>query len=75
MHPAVDSARSVIELEFGILVYPPEADGEPWRTTFTEHGQRKYRQGATEAKLAAKLEKVAERLRADAVNMGGRART
>ena len=69
LHPAVDSARSVIELEFGILVYPPETDGEPWRATFTEHGQRKYRQGATEAKLAAKLEKVRERLQADAANM------
>jgi len=47
--------RPVIELDFGILVYPPEADGEPWRAVFTENGQRKYRQGATEAKLAAKL--------------------
>jgi len=41
----------------------------PWRATFTEHGQRKYRQGATEAKLAAKLEKVRERLSAGAANM------
>lgn len=63
------SARPVIEMDSGILVYPPEAEGEPWRAVFTENGQRKYRQGATEAKLAAKLEKVAERLRADAVNM------
>ena len=62
-------ARPVIELDFGILVYPPEADGEPWRPVFTENGQRKYRQGATEAKLAAKLEKVKERLQADAANM------
>jgi hypothetical protein len=61
--------RPVIELEFGILVYPPETDGEPWRATFTENGQRKFRQGATEAKLAAKPEKVKERLQADAVNM------
>jgi integrase len=61
-------ARPVIELDSGILVYPPEAEGEPWRAVFTENGQRKYRQGATEAKLAAKLEKVTERLRADAVN-------
>jgi hypothetical protein len=59
----------VIELDFGILVYPPETGGEPWRAVFTENGKRKYRQGATEAKLAAKLEKVTERLRADAVNM------
>ena len=69
LHPAVDSARPVIELEFGILVYPPETEGEPWRATFTEHGQRKYRQGATEAKLAAKLQKVRERLSADAANI------
>jgi integrase len=61
--------RAVIELDFGILVYPPETDGEPWRAVFTENGQRKYRQGATEAKLAEKLEKVTERLQADAANM------
>jgi hypothetical protein len=30
----------VIEMDFGILVYPPEADGEPWRAVFTEYGQR-----------------------------------
>ena len=53
--------RPVIELDFGILVYPPETDGEPWRAVFTENGQRRFRQGATEAKLAAKLEKVRER--------------
>ena len=63
------SARPVIELDFGILVYPPGGRGEPWRAVFTENGQRKYRQGATEAKLAAKLEKVRERLQADAANM------
>ena len=61
--------RPVIGLGCGILVYPPEADGEPWRAVFTENGQRKYRQGATEAKLAAKLEKVTERLSAGAVSM------
>ena len=61
--------RPVIELGFGIVVYPPEADGEPWRAVFTENGQRRYRQGATEAKLAAKLENVTERLSAGAANM------
>jgi integrase len=59
----------VIELESGILVYPPQADGETWRAVFTENGERRYRQGATEAKLAAKLEKVKERLSAGAANM------
>jgi hypothetical protein len=60
--------RPVIEVGLGILVYPPEAEGEPWRATFTEGGQRRFRQGATEAGLAAKLEKVKERLPADAAN-------
>jgi hypothetical protein len=49
--------RPVIELDFGILVYPPESGGEPWGAVFTENGQRRFRQGATEAKLAGKLEK------------------
>jgi hypothetical protein len=66
---ARDASRVVVELEHGITVYPPEADGDPWRAVFTENGQRRYRQGATEAKLAAKLEKVRERLAACAPNM------
>jgi integrase len=68
LHPAASATRPVIELGFGILVYPPETDGEPWRATFTEYGQRRYRQGTTEAKLAAKLEKIRVRLSAGAVN-------
>jgi hypothetical protein len=59
----------VVELEFGIVVYPPEADGESWRAVFTENGQRRFRQGATEQKLAEKLEKVKERLASDAPNL------
>ena len=69
LHPSAASPRPVIELDFGILVYPPETNGEPWRAVFTEHGTRKYRQGATEAKLAAKLERIKERLSAGALNM------
>jgi integrase len=65
----IQRARTVVELGLGILVYPPETDGEPWRATFIENGQRRFRQGATEAKLAAKLAKVTERLSAGAVNM------
>jgi hypothetical protein len=45
-------------------VYPPGADAEPWRAVFIEDGQRRHRRGATEAKPAAKLEKVRERLAA-----------
>jgi hypothetical protein len=58
----------VIEMEHGITVYPPEADGEPWRAVFIENGARRFRQAATEAKLARKLEKIRERLAADASN-------
>jgi integrase len=65
----IQPARAVIELGFGVLVYPPEAGGEAWRAVFTENGQRKFRQGATEAKLATKLAKVIERLSAGAGNM------
>jgi integrase len=64
-----DPGRQVVELDCGITVYPPEAEGEPWRAVFTENGQRRYRQAATEAGLAAKLEKVRERLEADAPNL------
>src|SRR5271166_4869105 len=58
-----DSARVVVEAECGILVYPPEEAGEPWRAVFTENGRRRFRQAMTEAELAAKLEKVTDRLR------------
>ena len=58
-----------MELDCGITVYPPEMEGEPWRAVFTENGQRRYRQAATEAKLVAKLEKVRERLEVDAPNL------
>ena len=62
-------ARVVVEAECGILVYPPEEAGQPWRAVFTENGRRRFRQAATEAELAAKLAKVTERLRAGAPNM------
>jgi integrase len=64
-----DPARVVVEAGCGILVYPPEAAGEPWRAVFTENGRRRFRQAMTEAGLAAKLAKVTERLRAGAPDM------
>jgi hypothetical protein len=69
MHDLVATVRVVVEAECGILVYPPEAEGEPWRATFTENGRRRFRQAQTEAELAAKLAKVTERLRAGAPGM------
>ena len=64
-----DPGRQVVELDCGITVYPPEAEGEPWRAVFTENGQRRYRQATTEAKLVAKLEKVRERLEVSLPNI------
>ena len=69
LHDPVASARVVVEVECGILVYPPEEAGEPWRAVFTENGRRRFRQAMTEAELAAKLAKVTERLRACAPDM------
>ena len=59
----------MVELDWGITVYPPEVAGEPWRATFTEGGRRRYRQAVSEEKLAARLVKVTERLRAGAPDM------
>ena len=67
--------RAVIELEFGILVYPPrpEQTGKKnrlrWRAVWYEDGERQQCESVSEEKLAARLEKVTERLTADAPNM------
>jgi integrase len=67
--PGQAAGRPVIDLEWGITVYPPRQQGEPWRAVWVEDGRRRFREAVTEEKLAAKLEKVTERLQADAPNM------
>ncbi len=67
-----DSTRGgdeVIELECGITVYPARSEGGRWRAVWYEAGARQQCEAATEAKLAPKLEKIAERLQAGAPNM------
>jgi hypothetical protein len=59
----------VIELEYGITVYPARSEGGRWRATWNENDERQQCEAATEEKLAAKLEKVRTRLEADAPNM------
>jgi integrase len=59
----------VIELECGITVYPARSAGGRWRAVWQEAGERQQCEAATEEKLAPKLEKIAERLQADAPNM------
>jgi integrase len=61
--------RPVIELECGIAVYPARGERGRWRAVWYENGERQQCEGASEGKLAAKLEKVTERLRADAPYM------
>ena len=50
-------------------MYPARSEGGRWRAVWTEAGERQQCEAATEAKLAPKLEKVADRLQADAPNM------
>ena len=66
---AQTGARVVLELECGITVYPAREEGDRWRAVWNENGERRQCEAVTEERLAAKLEKVTERLTADAPNM------
>ena len=59
----------VVELECGVTVYPARREGDRWRAVWYENGQRRQCEAVAEDKLAAKLAKVTERLRADAPNL------
>jgi integrase len=66
---ATRGGGEVIELECGIAVYPARSEGGRWRAIWYEAGQRQQCEAATQEKLAPKLEKITERLAADAPNM------
>jgi hypothetical protein len=59
----------VIELEYGITVYPARAGQDRWRAVWYENGSRRQCEAVSGERLAARLEKVTERLGADAPNM------
>ena len=59
----------VIELECGITVYPARGEQGRWRAVWYEDGQRQQCEAVSEDKLAARLEKITERLQAGAPNM------
>jgi integrase len=61
--------RPVIELEHGITVYPARTPGGRWRAVWYEDGVREQCESVSEDRLARKLERVTERLAADAPNM------
>ncbi|HET6190572.1 MAG TPA: tyrosine-type recombinase/integrase [Trebonia sp.] len=59
----------VIELDLGITVYPPRDKGGRWRAVWHEGGERQQCESVSKEKLAAKLEKVRQRLATGAANM------
>jgi integrase len=59
----------VIELEHGITVYPAREGQDRWRAVWYENGSRRQCEAVSGERLAARLEKVTERLAADAPNM------
>src|ERR1700733_7255133 len=61
--------RVVLEVGYGITVYPPVEEGERWRAVWYEDGQRRPAEAVREDKLAAKLEKVRERLASGAEHL------
>jgi len=67
--PAQILGRPVIEMDWGITVYPARFEGDRWRATWYENGRRRHCEARTEERLAARLKNVTERLAADAFNM------
>ena len=61
--------RVVVELECGVPVYPAREPGDRWRAVWYENGLRRQCEARSEERLAERLEKVAERLTADAPNL------
>jgi integrase len=61
--------RVVIEVEGGVTVYPARGPGGRWRAVWMEDGVRRQCEATSEDRLAARLEKVTERLTADAPNL------
>jgi integrase len=67
--PSQVPGRLVIELEYGVTVYPARAAGDRWRAVWYEDGQRRQCQSVSEDRLAARLDKVTERLATGAIGL------
>jgi integrase len=67
--PSQTPGRVVIELEWGVTVYPAREPGDRWRAVWYENGQRRQCQAVSEDRLAARLEMVTERLATGALNL------
>jgi len=62
--------KPVIELEYGITVYPAREGQDRWRAVWYENGNRRQCEAVSGERLAARLDKVTERLAADAPKFG-----
>ena len=61
--------RVVVEVGCGVVVYPARFAGDRWRAVWHEGGRRRQCEAVTEDRLAARVEKITERLAADAPGM------
>jgi len=52
---ATRGSGEVIELEYGITVYPAREEPGRWRAVWHENGERQQCEAASEEKLAARL--------------------
>jgi integrase len=67
--PDGTAGRVVVELGCGVVVYPARFAGDRWRAVWYEGGRRCQCEAVTEDRLAVRVEKVLERLAADAPGM------
>ena len=61
--------RVVVEGGWGVVVYPARGPGDRWRAVWYEGGRRRQCEAASEERLAARVEKIVDRLAADAPGM------
>ena len=67
--PATRGDGDVIELDYGITVYPPRDKGDRWRAVWHENGTRKQCESVSKQTFTGKLEKARQRLAMGASNM------
>ncbi len=61
--------RVVVEVGWGVVVYPARGPGDRWRAVWYEGGRRRQCEAASEERLVARVEKIVDRLAADAPGM------
>ena len=59
----------VLEVGYGISVYPPRGEGGRWRAAWHENGQRRQCESVSKEAFTEKLEKAGQRLATGASNM------